>query len=162
MFRESEEGGYFGLPQRLDVESSGVLLLSTKKEFQSYIAELIRSKTKGAVLEFGERSESGVNSGPPSLEKVYEALVHGDSEEFKGRLVEEGNEGILRHFLLRSDGAPKRYVRVGEVEDEDNKDSEGNEGDDAGLSTGEGKPLLSILKILDSSPGSIPDTTTGE
>ena len=99
---------YLGLPHRLDVETEGVLVLSTKIGFQQYFSKLLARKTEGVA--------NGVV-------KIYEALLVGTKAELLECLDSpatpyDSATNILTHFLVKSDRAPKLFNREQNTTDE--------------------------------------------
>jgi len=109
---------YVGTPQRLDQNTSGLLVVATRKSFASYFAGLLRSKTSGQLRGAGAPSPScGVH-------KSYRCLVcilappGGDAAPSPGggaaatarsETDRLGRYSILRHFLEPSIRSPKRF-----------------------------------------------------
>jgi 23S rRNA-/tRNA-specific pseudouridylate synthase len=109
---------YVGTPQRLDQNTSGLLVVATRKSFASYFAGLLRSKTSGQLRGAGAPSPScGVH-------KSYRCLVcilappGGDAANPLGgeaaatarsEMDRLERYSILRHFLEPSIRSPKRF-----------------------------------------------------
>jgi len=107
------EDSYVGLPARLDIDTSGLLILSTSIEFQRYFTKLIRDNTDAhATAQLMEPTDS------KKIRKEYRALVHGSPSDFAAVLkrIADGNNSaddgvnILTHYLLNTIGVPKQFV----------------------------------------------------
>jgi 23S rRNA-/tRNA-specific pseudouridylate synthase len=96
---------YFTPPQRLDHNTSGLLVISTNKAFAAYYSHLLRYKTSNAVNGTAAMAAEETSSRA-TIEKRYRCLVCGADETTS--LPEKGS--ILRHFLEPSLRAPKRFV----------------------------------------------------
>ena len=110
---------YISNPQRLDQNTSGLFVLSTKKEFASYFAKLLRMKTEVQLAD-DTRTDCAVH-------KTYRCLVcvcPGRADVSNGgktnsatdelarlrRYVEEGS--TVRHWLEPSIRAPKTFAAI--------------------------------------------------
>jgi 23S rRNA-/tRNA-specific pseudouridylate synthase len=126
---------YVTTPQRLDQNTSGLLVVASSKPFAAYFAKLLSTKTKTQL------DGSNITS-VDAIHKLYRCLVclqpPGDYDGYAGpaddddspawsvnqataqlqSFVEEGT--ILRHYLEPSIRAPKRFVN------EPPPDAEGN------------------------------------
>lgn len=89
-------------PQRLDQNTSGLLVLGTTKAFATYFATLLSNKTALAL---------NGDSPQESIHKTYRCLVCLDDFD-RQSLLEEWvqNQTIIRHYLQPSMRAPKRYL----------------------------------------------------
>ncbi|KAG7356419.1 RNA pseudouridylate synthase [Nitzschia inconspicua] len=135
---EGSDGGYLAPVQRLDTNTSGLLVLATTPEFAAYFAKLLRHKTKNRNYDnAGQQhvNNNAMNATSNTIQKGYKCLVC---------LAETGTESVvdawqrlrnlqttsqdsssspmvvIRHYLEQSDRAPKRFVRQRPTED--NKD----------------------------------------
>jgi 23S rRNA-/tRNA-specific pseudouridylate synthase len=101
---------YVGTPQRLDQNTSGLLVVATKKTFASYFAGLLQSKTRDQL-----RRSTRIGG----VHKSYRCLVcilvpttttrmmHTTEKDEIDRL---GQYTILQHYLEPSIRSPKRFV----------------------------------------------------
>ena len=134
-----EESTYLAPVQRLDVNTSGLMVMATSPEFAAYFSQLLRHKT-ATILDHGNNASSN-NATGPSIEKGYKCLVCIQPDESSGEsvlqawkrlfslqrpkpqnnsspittTVKKGNidtnsTRIIRHFLQASDRAPKLFV----------------------------------------------------
>jgi 23S rRNA-/tRNA-specific pseudouridylate synthase len=126
--QKSDQLVYVATPQRLDQNTSGLLVVATKKSFASYFAKLLRTKTSGQ-LESGGTSQSscGVHKSyrclvcvtPKNDNAAASASMAGEVQ----RLKKFKNEGtIIKHFLEPSIRAPKHFVTT-VPQDADNPES---------------------------------------
>lgn len=101
---------YISNPQRLDQNTSGLFVLSTKKEFASYFAKLLRKKTDVQLAD-DTRTDCAVH-------KTYRCLVCVSSgttstTDELARLRQYAEEGsTVRHWLEPSIRAPKTFTAV--------------------------------------------------
>lgn len=107
---------YVATPQRLDQNTSGLLVVATKKSFASYFAKLLRVKTSRTLRHGGESSQGGVHKlyrcllciFAPGYETGNDVLV---IESIIANKVDRLKRyTIIRHFLEPSIRAPKRFV----------------------------------------------------
>jgi 23S rRNA-/tRNA-specific pseudouridylate synthase len=61
-----ENGVYVSTPQRLDQNTSGLLVVATSKDFARYYATLLRCKTEQQLLAFADASADKEESRPAS------------------------------------------------------------------------------------------------
>ena len=118
-----EELPYVTTPQRLDQNTSGLLVVATSKVFSAYFAKLLSNKTE---QQLGNADEADVQS-IGGIHKLYRCLVcllppsldDDDNVEAASWSVSQAtaqlqsfvNEGkVLRHYLEPSIRAPKRFV----------------------------------------------------
>lgn len=109
--QKSEKLVYVATPQRLDQNTSGLLVVATKKSFASYFAKLLRSKTSGQLQSGGtSQSSCGVHKSYRCLVCVTPSASSSMAGEV-GRLQKFKADGtIIKHFLEPSIRAPKRFV----------------------------------------------------
>jgi len=92
---------YLAVPQRLDLNTTGLLVLATTIEFARHFAQQLQRKTENSLSKDPKESHTS---------KLYRCLVQlsdaGELDELQ-KWVEEGR--IVRHFLEPSDVSPKRY-----------------------------------------------------
>eukprot|EP00985_Skeletonema_marinoi_P024783 scaffold17564_cov137-Skeletonema_marinoi.AAC.2 len=128
--QKSEKLVYVATPQRLDQNTSGLLVVATKKSFASYFAKLLRTKTSGQLQSGGSsQSSCGVHKSyrclvcvTPKQDNVASATTSSMAGEVQ-RLQKFETEGtIIKHFLEPSIRAPKRFVES-VPEDTDNPES---------------------------------------
>ena len=92
---------YAVLPQRLDTETSGLLVIATQRVFSNYFAKLLEEKSTS--------TSNGTNN--ESLSKQYRCLVDiSSSEVHQGleRLQQEGS--VVTHYVDMSTKAPRTFV----------------------------------------------------
>lgn len=107
---------YVSTPQRLDQNTSGLVVVATSKIFSAYFAGLLRNKTAHQL----RQAEESVSRHSGNVHKRYRCLVclqppvGGDDEwsiqkslEF---LEDYQRRGAMRHFLKPSIRAPKEFV----------------------------------------------------
>jgi RNA pseudouridylate synthase len=131
---------YVATPQRLDQNTSGLLVVATSKRFAAYFAQLLRGKT-AASLEPPSRGGPGSvkgtrpndssatvgGGGGGGVHKLYKCLVcclpptSNDDHEKQTWSVQAAakhlqsyvdNDVVMRHYLEPSIRAPKRFVDV--------------------------------------------------
>jgi Tfp pilus assembly major pilin PilA len=128
---------YVATPQRLDQNTSGLLVVATSKRFAAYFAQLLRGKTAASLeptLRDGPDSvETRPNdpgataggSGGGGVHKLYKCLVcclppSNDNEKQPWSVQAAAkhlqsyvdNDVVMRHYLEPSIRAPKRFVDV--------------------------------------------------
>eukprot|EP00565_Helicotheca_tamesis_P004731 CAMPEP_0185734698 /NCGR_PEP_ID=MMETSP1171-20130828/23175_1 /TAXON_ID=374046 /ORGANISM="Helicotheca tamensis, Strain CCMP826" /LENGTH=538 /DNA_ID=CAMNT_0028404761 /DNA_START=54 /DNA_END=1670 /DNA_ORIENTATION=- len=114
-----EKKPYVSLPQRLDIDTHGLLTVSTKKEFATYMSKLLENKTNGHV-EKDEKNNSKKNKDAhPSdgcssvdITKKYRCLVcvrDPDSMDVISNFQQLGT--VITHYLDPKSPAPKRFLR---------------------------------------------------
>jgi len=105
---------YVATPQRLDQNTSGLLVVATKKSFAAYFAKLLRTKTTGQLHRGGLSRSSSCG-----VHKTYRCLVcitpqnePGDSAvaSVASEIDRLKQYSIMKHFLEPSIRAPKRFV----------------------------------------------------
>eukprot|EP00984_Skeletonema_dohrnii_P008104 scaffold2969_cov129-Skeletonema_dohrnii-CCMP3373.AAC.4 len=128
--QKSEKLVYVATPQRLDQNTSGLLVVATKKSFASYFAKLLRTKTSGQLQSGGSsQSSCGVHKSyrclvcvTPKHDNEASATTSSMAGEVQRLQKFEAEGTIIKHFLEPSIRAPKRFVeRV--PEDTDNPES---------------------------------------
>jgi 23S rRNA-/tRNA-specific pseudouridylate synthase len=137
---DQEDPPYLAAVQRLDVNTSGLMVMGTSPEFAAYFSQLLRRKT--AAIDDHGSSSSGVittrnatSSTSPTIEKGYKCLVCVQPDERSGESVlqawkrlsnlqrpkppsssspsinsNSNTTIIVRHYLQASDKAPKLFV----------------------------------------------------
>ncbi|KAL7534924.1 hypothetical protein ACHAXR_006159 [Thalassiosira sp. AJA248-18] len=120
--QKKEQLVYVATPQRLDQNTSGLLVVASKKSFASYFAKLLRTKTSGQL----QQALSNVSSSRTSscgVHKSYRCLVciapkneAGEAETTSmASEIDRLNKythTIMKHFLEPSIRAPKRFVQA--------------------------------------------------
>lgn len=113
---------YVVTPQRLDQNTSGLFVVATKKEFASYYAKLLRTKTDAVMQQRvvcdGEETNSSLMSTQAQIKKKYRCLVcliskHSNGEEISvmdefDRLLSLENS-LVTHYLEKGMGAPRTF-----------------------------------------------------
>lgn len=112
---------YVGTPQRLDQNTSGLLVVATKKSFASYFAKLLRTKTSGQILSGGKSRSStcGVHKTYRCLVCVTPKQVNDSSSSLSSSMASEverlrkyqAEGAIIKHFLEPSIRAPKNFLQ---------------------------------------------------
>ena len=99
-YRDQEDPPYLAAVQRLDVNTSGLMVMGTSPEFAAYFSQLLRRKTAAIDVHGGSssNSSSGVitirrnttsSSTGPTIEKGYKCLVCVQPDEQSGESVLE-------------------------------------------------------------------------
>lgn len=136
---------YLASVQRIDVNTSGLLVLATSPEFAAYFSQLLRYKTATVLDHTNKTNECTNTTSSPTIEKGYKCLVciqpDKDSEESVleawkrlsslqrpkshnigyGARKNMNSTKIIRHFLQASDRAPKLFVDQIPEDDDDSK-----------------------------------------
>ena len=110
---------YISTPQRLDQNTSGLLVVATSKPFAAYFADLLRKKT-ATHLENSREDAGDYSRG--AIHKTYRCLVcvlshpndkNTDLETIVQPLRHYSQENhIIRHYLEPSIRAPKNYEKT--------------------------------------------------
>jgi 23S rRNA-/tRNA-specific pseudouridylate synthase len=91
-----EDPPYLAAVQRLDVNTSGLMVMGTSPEFAAYFSQLLRRKTAAIDVHGGSSSSNGVittrrnatsSSRSPTIEKGYKCLVCVQPDESSGESV---------------------------------------------------------------------------
>lgn len=101
---------YVGTPQRLDQNTSGLLVVATKKTFASYFAGLLQSKTSNQLRRSARIG--GVHKSyrclvcilVPTMTMMMRPMTEKDEIDCLGQY------SILQHYLEPSIRSPKRFV----------------------------------------------------
>jgi 23S rRNA-/tRNA-specific pseudouridylate synthase len=101
---------YVGTPQRLDQNTSGLLVVATKKTFASYFAGLLQSKTRDQL-----RRSTRIGGVHKSYRCLVCILVPTTTRRMmptteKDEIDRLGQYTTLRHYLEPSIRSPKRFV----------------------------------------------------
>lgn len=116
---EDDHDVYVATPQRLDQNTSGLLVVATKKIFAAYFAQLLRYKTAELLIHHDNAtSTSSTNIG--GINKLYRCLVcvmptnlnanwsvATAEQELLSYVTEQK---VMRHYLEPSIRAPKNFV----------------------------------------------------
>jgi len=100
------------LPQRLDVETDGLLLVSIKPEFSSYIGRLLQQKSTQAST---VKAQETTLSSPlvAAIHKRYKCLLCLDRpcrlEELIQRVQDSSENGLIKHYMDPKSAAPKTF-----------------------------------------------------
>ncbi|KAL3939984.1 MAG: hypothetical protein SGBAC_005383 [Bacillariaceae sp.] len=113
-----KESSYATLPQRLDTETSGLLLVATRPSFARYMGQLFESKTKhhhSQLEEETNRNEVVESKSIKPLTKKYRCLVvvsdtKGDKELYQKLCRWRDAQERVTHYLDTSSPAPKRFL----------------------------------------------------
>ncbi|GAX10434.1 hypothetical protein FisN_21Lh133 [Fistulifera solaris] len=103
---------YVTTPQRLDQNTSGLLVVSTSKVFANYYADLLRHKT-ALQLEVNQTQET--EHFRDYIHKKYRCLVCLQEDDDRSileaaRELQQLRGSIIRHYLEPSIRAPKHFV----------------------------------------------------
>ena len=112
--KEQKEGcSYASLPQQLDTETWGLLVVATQKEFALYMCKLLQTKTKGAT--------NSILQDPAKITKHYRSLVGISNRQQHETLNQRMKSSTLvTHYLDAQSPAPKRVVSQIPASDEEN------------------------------------------
>ena len=111
------------LPQRLDIETEGLLLVSTKREFSSYIGRLLQQKTTISCSCDKTDDTSGPRQKETAIQKQYRCLVQICNIQEYERLCHKKDHNnnllnnddgtmIVTHYMDPMSPAPKTFVAV--------------------------------------------------
>eukprot|EP00980_Cylindrotheca_fusiformis_P018214 scaffold5901_cov116-Cylindrotheca_fusiformis.AAC.7 len=100
---------YATLPQRLDTETYGILLVATDKRFSSYISRIMEEKTKDCIDCEGKTIDP---TNCLAMRKKYRCLVVLAGRDGIGRYkkLQDLRGQIVTHFLDVQSPAPKRFL----------------------------------------------------
>jgi 23S rRNA-/tRNA-specific pseudouridylate synthase len=119
MVKEQFNLEYAVLPQRLDTETSGLLVVATSKAFGSYLSKLLEQKTIGASVSAATTTTTTTTTAlpaspppPPNLTKRYRCLVGIEDRQTTHEYLKElqQSQSLVTHFLDESSKAPKTFV----------------------------------------------------
>jgi 23S rRNA-/tRNA-specific pseudouridylate synthase len=118
---------YVATTQRIDINTSGLLVVATSKPFAAYFAKLLRSKTQQQLNGTSSTTNTNLNkddSGSPNIYKGYKCLVclipdpENPSWSVATALRElqtyYKQQTVIRHYLEPSIRAPKRFEPLAE------------------------------------------------
>lgn len=95
------------VPQRLDIDTSGLLVVATSARFASYYAELLRTKTRQALSAACCSAPVETQHAYSGIRKGYRCLVQQLETAVPFRL--QANQ-ILCHYMEQTKGTPKVFV----------------------------------------------------
>ena len=116
---------YVATPQRLDQNTSGLLVIARSKQFAAYYAKLLRDKTNRILLHNEEEEEQGRQVPQSGIQKVYRCLVclqppppssgsssssSSSSWSMASALARLQSTEIMTHYLEPSLRAPRRFA----------------------------------------------------
>eukprot|EP00588_Corethron_pennatum_P002821 CAMPEP_0194290710 /NCGR_PEP_ID=MMETSP0169-20130528/41864_1 /TAXON_ID=218684 /ORGANISM="Corethron pennatum, Strain L29A3" /LENGTH=276 /DNA_ID=CAMNT_0039038379 /DNA_START=886 /DNA_END=1716 /DNA_ORIENTATION=+ len=119
---------YASVPQRLDAETSGILIVNTTKKFSSYMAKEFERKTRENLLvtntedrrsfemddtekeKHVQDNEAQKHLGGYSIEKKYRCLVAVTDTDGSKKLKNLKGK-IISHYLDPDSPAPKTFLR---------------------------------------------------
>jgi len=103
------------VPQRLDNDTSGVLVVATNSHFASYMSKLLEAKTSAHT-----QGRMRLNNTPLTVTKRYKCLVCLRSSDDVQRLMELANTGeTVTHYLNSARTIPRIFKQI---PDDDTKD----------------------------------------
>jgi 23S rRNA-/tRNA-specific pseudouridylate synthase len=107
---ETTELGYASLPQRLDTETSGLMMIATKKEFSTYISKMLEQKTADHTQH--DLNGKFIQATPAAdITKQYRCLVCLSNKEQWHELEKLSLEKtVVTHYLDFKSAAPKTFV----------------------------------------------------
>lgn len=168
--KTSHSTSSLSLPQRLDIETSGLLLVSTKTEFASYMGKLLQQKSY-IVSETtcdGQRAKRFTTSTTNcSIQKQYQCLVQLSSscqkyyEQQRVQFIQEleKSNGFVTHYLDTHSSAPKTFVaeQVYQVQQQEQSDktyinNKNNKSIDCNQQQKQQRWLKCVLRVLDIGP----------
>ena len=94
----------FSLPQRLDIETEGLLLVSTKPEFSSYMGRMLQQKS--LISQAGDVKDEK-HRPVVAIHKQYRCLVRLTDPQQREELMERG--GLIEHYMDPKSLAPKTF-----------------------------------------------------
>ena len=123
------EATYVTAPQRLDQNTSGLIVYATTKSFANYFAGLLRNKTAHQLKDPEDDADQYKRSGVHKVYRCLVCIVGDDNNALSGNsgwsvqqavkvLRDYQNEDrVMRHYLEPSERAPKRFAANAEAED---------------------------------------------
>ena len=101
---------YVATTQRLDINTSGLLVVAKSKEFAAYFAQLLRHKTKQDKKQNQSNNNTIVEKGYKCLVCLQQNDDERDSSVFSAwKRLKDLQNTTIRHYLEPSDRAPKRF-----------------------------------------------------
>jgi 23S rRNA-/tRNA-specific pseudouridylate synthase len=111
---------YATLPQRLDTETSGLLVIATKKEFASYMSRILESKTRRHVDGGQEQPPNGCVDRFDTITKKYRCLVGVENKEKQRELHRlQTSKTVVTHYLDAHSSAPKTFMSTPQQDQEE-------------------------------------------
>ncbi|OEU23220.1 hypothetical protein FRACYDRAFT_233389 [Fragilariopsis cylindrus CCMP1102] len=109
---------YASLPQRLDTETSGLLIISTSSQFASYICKLLEQKTLAIPLTIpptmisSTSTSTSTSTNIPVIQKRYKCLVGFNTKEIWDTIKTNYQicGRIVEHYVDVHSKAPKTFV----------------------------------------------------
>lgn len=112
---------YVATPQRLDQNTSGLLVVATSQNFAAYFAQLLRYKTAKLLEQGADHADQSVTGGVYKLYRCLVCLVpppkiedESSSWSVNAAVADlhsyAETKKVLRHYLEPSMRAPKRFV----------------------------------------------------
>lgn len=94
------------LPQRLDTETSGLMLVATRPAFASYMGRLLQQKSSATATEPNVTMKN-------SIRKQYRCLVRVQDTKDRNNLLRqmEQHDHIITHYTDPTSTAPKTFVQ---------------------------------------------------
>lgn len=111
MIQSSRNGGYVGIPQRLDQNTSGLFVVATTKVFATYFANLLSKKTLNIM------TSTGPVGTKQTIHKRYKCLlcISEDSSDpswsISSAMAKLHSYDLVRHYLEPSIRSPKNYAK---------------------------------------------------
>jgi 23S rRNA-/tRNA-specific pseudouridylate synthase len=114
---------YVTTTQRIDINTSGLMVVATKPAFAAYFAQLLRRKTKSIKKRPEDAASKATDlswTDATNIQKEYRCLVciqEIPNQDRPSSIVDSWQElkdledNIVRHYLESSDRAPKRFER---------------------------------------------------
>ena len=109
MIQSSRNGGYVGIPQRLDQNTSGLFVVATTKVFATYFASLLSQKTLNTMSESVGTKQT--------IHKQYKCLLciledpSNPSCTISSAMTQLHSYDLVRHYLEPSIRSPKNYAK---------------------------------------------------
>ena len=116
---------YVVTTQRLDINTSGLLVVATKSQFAGYFAQLLRNKTdvkiargteKGSQIEYTKSHHNNIEKGYRCLvclqqlsQSVEPSSSSSSSIYSEFQRLKDLQGKTIRHYTEKSDRAPKRF-----------------------------------------------------
>jgi 23S rRNA-/tRNA-specific pseudouridylate synthase len=118
---DGDESSYYAtLPQRLDIETSGLLVIATKKEFASYMSRMLESKTTRHVDAGHAQPPNESVDRLDTITKKYRCVVGVETKEKQRELRRfQTSNTVLTHYLDVQSSAPKTFLLTPPHDDED-------------------------------------------
>eukprot|EP00980_Cylindrotheca_fusiformis_P003064 scaffold713_cov131-Cylindrotheca_fusiformis.AAC.22 len=132
----NQDEDYVTTTQRIDINTSGLMVVATKPSFAAYFAQLLRRKTKQIKKQEHRNDNHQVKSAAVSsndlccskdalnIQKEYKCLVCIQEQDVTNhpnrsssivdswQMLKDLQGSIVRHYLESSDRAPKRFEKL--------------------------------------------------